>query len=207
MILFEKKTIVHNEIDYDKLAKAISKATNFEIDYDKLADSIVKASKADEVKAEKQRNQTLRKFRKKYKIIRNTSGRSICVKIANTIRIFHGFLNYNKEQSEEPVMTFELIRLFSTLFFFILEIIFIALGGLIIYHASTYESIILRFLVGVIGLFTVIFSNFFRIAKIEINEMDNKEMINTVFSSIMAFLGVVFAAIAILQGGGCNCVR
>ena len=44
MALFEKKTIVKNEIDYDKLAKAIAKESNLAIDYEKLTESIPKLS-------------------------------------------------------------------------------------------------------------------------------------------------------------------
>lgn len=45
MALFEKKTIINTEIDYDKLADTIAKTKSIEIDYDKLVKSIINDSK------------------------------------------------------------------------------------------------------------------------------------------------------------------
>ena len=59
MALFEKRTIIRNEIDYEKLAHAI-KQSEATIDYDKLAEAIVKASKAEEIEEMTKHKETMR---------------------------------------------------------------------------------------------------------------------------------------------------
>jgi len=198
MALFEKKTIIKNEIDYDKLAEAIGKYNKNEIDYDRLAEAIVKASKAEEKEEQKKREEILKAYRQKYKIDDNDTGFSF----KNFWRCMRAVLEYGKKQSEVPVMTFDLMRGISSVFFFLIELAFIVFGFIIIGYAGfMLPRWINRLAFGFLGLVFVFFSCFFRIARIEVSVMEDKDRLNIVFSSIMALLSVIFAIIAIFQGG------
>ena len=80
MALFEKKTIINTEIDYEKLADTIAKTKSIEIDYDKLVKSIINDSKDFEKKEseeEEKRQNALKDLRKKYKIQDKISGKEV----------------------------------------------------------------------------------------------------------------------------------
>ena len=199
MALFEKKTIIQNEIDYDKLAQAI-KLSQTEIDYNKLAKAIVEASKAEEIEKDRKRKQTFRKYRKRYRIIKDTSNKGICVKVANSFRSIHGFLNYNKVESEESELTFEMIKGISAFFFWIIEISLIIVGYLSIIGAFSIDSILERMIISLCGFSMVFLASVFRVIRLEVSAMKDKECINIVFSSIMAFGGVLLAFASLLMG-------
>jgi len=200
MALIEKKTIVKNEINYEKLAQAISH-TNNEIDYERLAKAIVSASKAEEIESEKRRKAVLRQHRHKYHIIQNTSRKGIGVKIANTIRTIHGFLNYNEEQSETPVLTFELLKGVSGLFFLFVEVGLIIFGYFNIGAAAFIaKTLIERIGYCVMGFSFVLLGSVFRVIRLEVGAMKSRELINVVFSSLMAFIAALFTTLAFLKG-------
>lgn len=206
MALFEKKTIINTEIDYEKLADTIAKTKNIEIDYDKLAKSIINVSKCFEEKKEteeeEQRQNALKELRNKYKIQEEISGKGVSVffkKIANNFKYIRAFLGYNEKQAAHPVMTFDLMRAISGLFFLIIEVIFIVLGGAIIFNASFYEKISDRTVYAFLGFFIVFLASFFRIPKLEVNVMKNKEMLITIFSVIMAFIAALFTVLSFVK--------
>lgn len=196
MALFEKRTIIRNEIDYEKLAHAI-KQSEATIDYDKLAEAIVKASKAEEIEEMTKHKETMKKFREKYKIDENKKHSFI-----NTLRYCRAFLEYGEEQSDAPVMTFDLLKGFAGFAFLLIEIIAISFGLFMIgYTAFNVPSILDRIIFSFFGFLIVYIGSIFRIARIEVSVMEDKERINIVFSSIMALLGVIFALIALFQKG------
>ncbi len=195
MALFEKKTIIKNEINYDKLAEAIGKCNKNEIDYDKLAEAIVKASKAEEAEEMIKHEETMKKFREDYNIDENKK-----LNLINIWRYLRAFLEYGEEQSDAPVMTFELLKAFTGFFFLFVEIAIITIGFLIIGYTALYDSSILKRVSCCLFGFSIIYTgSIFRIARIEVTAMKDKERINIVFSSIMTLLSTVFAFISIIQ--------
>lgn len=194
MALFEKKTIIKNEIDYEKLAKAI-KQSSAEIDYNKLAEAIVKASNAAEKEESEKRKECMKEFRKKYKI----DDDDIRFSLTNFWRCSRAFLEYGEKQSEVPVMTFEMLKSVSALFFLALEVVLILFGfWLIGYALFEIPQLGSRVITNIWGLLIIIFGCFFRIPRIEVSVMKDKDRINIVFSSIMALLCAVFALLAII---------
>lgn len=195
MALFEKRTVIHNEIDYDKLSNAISKQNHSEIDYDKLAEAIVKATKAEKAEEMTKHKETMEKFRGRYKIDENKKHSLI-----NILRVFRAFFEYGEEQSDAPVMIFDLFKFLTGISFLLIEIITITFGLYMIgYTAFKDPNILDRIGKSIFGFSIVLIGSMFRIAKIEARVMEDKECINIVFSSIMALWGVIFAFIALFH--------
>ena len=99
-------------------------------------------------------------------------------------------------------MTFDLLKGFAGFAFLLIEIIAISFGLFMIgYTAFNVPSILDRIIFSFFGFLIVYIGSIFRIARIEVSVMEDKERINIVFSSIMALLGVIFALIALFQKG------
>lgn len=197
MALIEKRTVIHNEIDYDKLAQAIKQSETV-IDYDKLADAIVKASNAAETAENEKRKECMKKYREKYKI----DDDDVKLSFSNFWRCLRAFLEYGEKQSEVPVMTFDILKGVSALFFLVLEVIIIGFGFYIIgYTFFKIPQIGQRIYSSILGFLIIIFGSFFRIPRLEVRVMKDKERINIVFSSIMALLCAVFALLALFKKG------
>lgn len=189
MPLIDKRTIIKSEIDYDKLAAAI-----------------VKASRPREEMENQKREEALRELRKKYRIeeISETGMRGWCKRIKNNYRWIRAFLGYDSKLSTSPVMAFELMRLISSFFFFIVQIMLIVIGYILIF-APTIDAILgihrhWSILSALYGFISVWLSTFFRIAHLEVSSMTNKELINMIFSSLMAFVAALFTVLTFIRG-------
>ena len=204
MPLIDKRTIIKNEIDYDKLGQTIANATSDNIDYDKLATAIVMATQTQEKEDNQLREEALKELREKYKIKEDIQGKGIQAywgKLLNGLRYCRAFLGYNSKQATSPVITFELMRTMSSFFFLVIEIAHIVIGALCIAGAFFNTYWYQRLFTALLGLIAIFMSNFFRVSRLEVEAMTNKEILNIVFSAIMAFLGTAFAFIALFQGG------
>ena len=197
MALIEKKTIVKTEIDYDKLAKAIAKANNTAIDYDKLAKAIITANKAEKEADNMGNNEAIERFRKKYKLEFDEKG-ELKKGLKNQFRCFRAYLEYGKEDVGQPFLLFEVFKAIPILIIFMMEC-FCCLFGLIIIFTSVKDGNIFN-RVGYcsIGVAAIMFGSVLRILKIEITAVSKTEVVNMIFSSMMALLCALFAFLALV---------
>ena len=129
MALIEKKTIVKTEIDYDKLAKAISKTNNTAIDYDKLAESINKAilqSREDEKKEKtNEEEQEIANWRSMYgfKELQDDAKlhQKIGVGLYNDWIALKSFIFYKKKYAQNTSMTFNFMALLCSIIFSVIS--------------------------------------------------------------------------------------
>ncbi len=205
MALFEKKTIVKNEIDYDKLAKAIAKESNLAIDYEKLTESITKAfiqNKENEKKEkaiEEEKNTA--NWRKTYgfkDIAKNDKWyRKIGVGLYNDLIALKVFILYKKDYAQKSAMTFGFMALICSIIFTVAQYIF--LGGAIAVTVLVVKGKIDPIFI-LLDLFFLFFFNLMRVIKIEIDQMKDNDIINMVFSSLMAFIAALFTVLAFIRG-------
>lgn len=184
MALFEKKIIVKNEIDYDKLAYAIEKA---------IAESETEKKKQiekEEEEVDKNWRKTigLKEHEKKENFFKH-----ICINISNFFHMLKTFINYKNNYAKDTRMTFTFMAMISAFIFGTLQFMFILLSVVIIYLViiATVSAWFLLFL-----LFTVFFAQLMHIIVMEIDQMENNEMINMIFSSLMAFIAALFTVIS-----------
>lgn len=187
--------------------KADNKQTNInynvEIDYDKLAKCITNAiieSKSEEKKLieneEKELNINWHKTigLKEHGVNENIFKR-ICISISNAFHIFKTFIFYKKDYAQNPRMAFGFMVMILLAIFGILRLMFFLLSVAIIYllATGTVSKLFLIFL-----LYTLFFERLMRIIGLEIDQMEDKEMINMIFSSLMAFIAALFATISFI---------
>jgi len=206
MALIEKKIIVKPEIDYDKLAKAITKTktNNTSIDYDKLAESINKAllqSREDEKKEKaNEEEQEIANWRSMFgfKELKDDAKlhQKIGVGLYNDWIALKSFIFYKKRYAQNTSMTFNFMALICSIIFLAIQLAFLA--GAIALVALVYNGKIApEFLVfEVIILF---FFNMMRVIRLEIDQMKENDMINMVFSSLMAFIAALFTTLAFFK--------
>lgn len=202
MIISKKRKVRNNvELDYDKLGKTIANNTcNVTIDYDKLATSIVKAlnnTKEQETRLKEESNEQQRKevFRKLGIDTNGTKKNIIKRGWAN----FWMPVRYKREYVTDHSLVFDLMKTISTTFFIILTLGFILVGFVIIGNSFSYESIFDRGAYASVGFVLVYFSNVFRVASHETDRMTDKEDISRTFTSIIAFLSIIVAAVGVVM--------
>ncbi|MCR5020841.1 hypothetical protein [Ruminococcus sp.] len=196
MALFEKKTIIKNEIDYEKLADIIIKTKQVDIDYDKFASSFIDAIEKNKKEAQNSEN-------KKREIQRETTLHDLGVgkgdltnnKFKDFIKQFFAVLKMKREHLGYHDVIADLKKTLSQIFFQILEIALILFGYIIILRSAFYASIIYRISYSFLGFTFVFFSNVFRIASYEVELMEDESKINETFISVLTFINVI-AAIA-----------
>lgn len=205
MALIEKKVYIKNDIDYEKIEEIISdNAQNFEIDYGKLAEAIVKANndaeeerkkryleQADAENAEfltkigvKEIPENENKLKRKW--------RSFC----NNWHYFLTFIFYKQEYATSPIMTFEIMKMVAGFFLGIIEKIFFILGIVFMVVAFKYTNVADIISIIIMGLILFVISRFFRISKLEVNNIQEQETITSIYSSIISFISLVMATIA-----------
>ena len=204
MALIEKKTIVKTEIDYDKLAKAISKTNNTAIDYDKLVESINKAllqSREDEKKEKiNEEEQKIANWRSMYgfKELQDDAKlhQKIGVGLYNDWIALKTFIFYKKRYAQNTSMTFSFMALICSIIFFVIQYAFLAgaIALAVFVFKGEIEPVFFAF-----EVIILIFFNIMRIIRLEIDQMKENDMINMVFSSLMAFIAALFTTLAFLK--------
>ena len=175
-----------------------------EIDYDKLADAIVKGimeSTARE-RQNQQRNEVKKQeeWDKKIGFIKHTDGEKFIkrkwVEFLNGLIALKAFIFYKKEYTSETRFSFEMMQMICTAILYLICFAFLGLSILIIVCVAVYHMPIwiLSFL-----LITLFFARFVHIISMEIEQMQNNEMINMIFSSLMAFIAALFTVLAFIR--------
>lgn len=191
-----------------------------EIDYDKLADAIVKAQIDFKVyeknEAEKQEEIDRKNWRKiiGYEVIDQnwTWRKKKWQAIKNDWATLKSVFTFKVENAKTPRLTFELMRLGTGMIYGICEWTLYLLGMFFIVSPFiSKDAFLLNYGNIGLGFLSILFGKIIRIAKLEVENVKDKEMLNMIFSANMTFVSVILAVIAIVislfQGGGCNCVK
>lgn len=178
-----------------------------EIDYDKLADAIVKAQIDFKVyeknEAEKQEEIDRKSWRKIIgyeEIDQNWTWRKKKWQaFKNGVFTLKAIFFFKAENAKTPRLTFELIRLGTGMIYNLCEWCLYCLCFLfIIAIFSLKANIFTAIEYTVLAIMSAIFGKIIRIAKLEVENIKDKEILNMIFSANMAFVGVILAAIAII---------
>ncbi|MCR5478729.1 MAG: exosortase/archaeosortase family protein [Ruminococcus sp.] len=196
MALIEKKTIVKNEIDYDKLAEIILMSRQTEINYDKLATALLDA--VEKKKEERERLEREQVLQHKEEILHQLgAGKDDLTGnvILDFVKQFKMVLKIKREHQYNNNIITELKKTLSQMFFRFMEFAFIFVGFAIIMMSAFYSSIGERIAYSFSGFGIVFLSNIFRIACYEAEEMQSDTKINNTYDSILTFISTI-AAIA-----------
>ena len=205
MALFEKKTIIKNEIDYDKLAKAIANTQKGEINSRQLEESFVNAIhlyKEDEIrKAEKEKEERKEKWLKSIGYIDDSQVdnrlKKYLIHNINNFILLKTFVFYKREYAKDVKMSFMFMMLVCSIIFLLLELAFLVFTLVLSYYIIISKSNLLYLSLNLVLLF---FAKLMHIIRLEIEQMQDKEMINMIFSSLMAFIAALFTVLAFIRG-------
>lgn len=191
-----------------------------DIDYDKLAEAIVKAHKEIKTSEEKEAKKQEKEERKEwYRIIGYkeidenwTWRRKKWQSFKNDCATLKSVFTFKAENAKTPRLAFELMRLGTGMIYGICEWTLYLLGMFFIVFPFISKDVFFLDYGNIgLGFLSIFFGKIIRIAKLEVENVKDKEMLNMIFSANMTFVGVILAVIAIVislfQGGGCNCVK
>lgn len=175
-----------------------------DIDYDKLAEAFVKAQKKIKDTEEKEIENQLKDDRKEWlKIIgyvEYPESEKWLLKrwhsAKNDLAIFKSIITFKAKDAKKPRLTFELIRLGTSMIY--------GLSSLILYIIALFFLCTLFLLTGFDKVYSLLaipaflFARIIRIAELEVENLKDKELLNTIFTANMTFVGVILAAVAII---------
>ena len=200
-----KKTIVKNEIDYDKLAKAIANESNSAIDYEKLTKSIIDAINQNKENENKNKaheeEQKIANWRDMFGLKEYHEDakwyQKLDVGLYNDWIALKSFIFYKKKYAKNTSITFGFMALICSIIFFFIQYAFLvgAIALAVLVYKGEIEPVFLLF-----ELFLLFFFNVMRIIRLEIDQMKENDMINMVFSSLMAFIAALFTTLAFFKG-------
>lgn len=177
---------------------------NVDIDYDKLAETIVKAHKEIKETEEKEIEQQVTDDRKEWlRIIGYVeypeNEKWILKKwhsAKNDWATFKSIITFKANDAKTPRLSFELIRLGTSMIY--------GISSLILYIIALFFLSALIFLTGFDKIYSALaipaflFARIIRIAELEVENLKDRELLNTIFTANMTFVGVVLAAVAII---------
>lgn len=180
---------------------------NNEIDYNKLAEAIVKAQKIEKEQQIKEKEQTFIEWRNSlgYK---EYSDKSELAKnfltIGNRIKVFFKLMFISKNKKIETSFSAIFLQTLLGGFFNFLKhatlissILFI---GFMFYHPEIdfekYHYIVLS----VLAILSFLYSRLFRLISIEIDQMNDKEQLLSLFTAVVAIIPLVEIAFNFLKG-------
>lgn len=178
-----------------------------DIDYDKLAEAIVKAHKKIKAQEEKEAEDKRNTERQEWlKIIgcRDYPDNEKWLRrkwheFKNNCAVLKTLFTFKKKDAKTPRLSFELMRLGATAVYGICELLLYMMAvSFVVYTIIANETAGSIYLSVAYGFITVLFARIIRIARFEIENIKDKEMLNTIFSATMAFIGVVLAVIALI---------
>lgn len=183
----QETTIKVTEIDYDKLAKSITKA--------------ILESKNEENKQNEQKEEELsRNWRRTIGLKEHTENeklfKHIGISISNFFHSLKAFVFYKKSYAKDTRMAFAFMALISSMIFDVLEWMFIAISAAVVYLVVI-KTVSVWFLS--ILILTLFFAKLMRIIRMEIDQMESNEMINMIFSSLMAFIAALFTVLSFVK--------
>ena len=172
------------EIDYEKLAKCITNAIiESKDEVEKLTEQ-----KEEEIDRNWRKTIGLKEYKQNEKLFKRWA-----IDISNFYHMMKTLVFYKRNYAQDVRMTFPFMAMISSMIFNCLRLLFILLSLSIIYLVvtATIPAWSLIFL-----LLTLLFAQIMHIIAMEIDQMENNEMINMVFSSLMAFIAALFTVIS-----------
>lgn len=184
-------------------------SVNVDIDYDKLAEAIVKAQKIEKEQQIKEKEQAFIEWRNSLGYKEYSNKNKIAKKFltfGNRIKVSFKLMFLSKNKKIEASFSaiflqtllvgfFNFLKL-ATLISSILFIVFI------FYHPEIdfekYHYIVLSGL----AIFLFLYSRFFRLISIEIDQMNDKEQLLSLFTAVVAIIPLVEIAFNFLKGVG-----
>lgn len=184
-------------------------SVNVDIDYDKLAEAIVKAQKIEKERQIKEKEQAFIEWRNSlgYK---EYSDKSKLLKkfltFGNRIKVSFKLMFLSKNKKIETSFSAIFLQTLLMGFFNFLKhatlissILFI---GFMFYHPEInfekYHYIILS----VLAIFSFLYSRFFRLISIEIDQMNDKEQLLSLFTAVIAIVPLFEVVFNFLKGMG-----
>lgn len=181
-----------------------------DIDYDKLAEAIVRAhhqiKEQEEIEA---KNKKISEDQEWHKIIGCTNYHGdekwiqrLWHEVLNNMSVLISLFTFRKKDVKDTRLSFGLMQLGSMAVYgifewalYILAIFCIVFMVFAVMAKRAFWTICLSLIWGFVA---VLLARIFRIAKFEIENLKDKEMVNMVFSANMAFIGVIFTVIGLL---------
>lgn len=176
----------------------------FNIDYDELAKAIVKARNIEKVEEEKYRKEKKAEYRKKIGF--KEDGNKIAL-FFNHFWCSLKLLICPKKYIDisELRANYAIMSTFLTILYFIIEsiLIIISLAGLIALILPSFAvAIKFEVITGIpYTVLALLFSRIFHIARIELDNLNNKEQLYAVFSAMVSFVALVVAIMALITQG------
>lgn len=180
---------------------------NVEIDYDKLAEAILNAHDKIKEKERKKQDEEAKKqqteWHRKIGYIEYPKDEKWTKRYIHNIRNFFVLLwttlTFKSEYADKPRVSFELMRLATESIFGFYEFL-LYVSAVLMFCALIVSRFSVQSCLGCLplGFVLVLFARFFRIARLEADNMTDKETLNTIFSANLAFIGAILAVVAII---------
>ena len=193
MSLFSRKTQTV-EIDYDKLAQAIVKAQE-QADKDVIKNAVIAAN--DELE-----NRKVLELEKANEEWQNSLGfnKNENIKNYNIIKVLFKILFLKKEKAKFSVANNILVKMVLIISYWILEwLIYFGIVILIVATIIGKSLTMVTFLI-LAGVIAFIFARIVRIARFEVDNINDKDYLVSLLSSITSVIAMVVAIIALWKG-------
>ncbi|HJD23829.1 MAG TPA: hypothetical protein H9694_06760 [Firmicutes bacterium] len=182
-----------------------------EIDYEKLADAIVAAHERIEKDAEHKAERETKHWkeligRKEYSHEKNRVKRA-CLNGANSIRCTLKILFIKKKDAKTDRGTFVLLKtLLVDIFWLAKWFLYLLSLGLIFssFYDLAQKSFAFNGLYILYALFAWIVARLFRLVALEVDNMEDRNYLFAVFSSVTSFVAMILALVALFLEG-CTC--
>lgn len=181
------------EIDYDKLAEALTKAEA------KMQEEKQKKEKEEHEKMQIQWEKALKcpRYRGDKKILQFLDW------LTRPFRIIFGLVTFRKKNATTENATYALFRICNEYLLSVYQYAFYFLTlrmGICIWNYDEFSKLFSIKIGGYVGLGILFFiiAQTIRVAKLEAANSQNKETITTIFNSIVSFTAMVFAVIAVI---------
>lgn len=184
-------------------------SVNLDIDYDKLAEAIVKAQKIEKEQQFKEKEQAFFEWRNElgYKEHNDKHGliKTLLI-IGNRFIYAFRLMFVSKKRKIETSFSAILLQTLSVGFFNFLKtgtlmssILFI---GFMFYHPDIIFKNYYYFVLLGLAIVSFIYSRFFRLISIEIDQMNDKEQLLSVFTAVVAIVPLFEFVLNFLKGVG-----
>ena len=195
----KNNTTVVNNID----------SVNLEIDYDKLAEAIVKARKKEEEQLTKEKQETFNEWRKSlgYKDYSDKRGFvKLIYTFGNRFLFVLRLMFISKKRKIEISFSATLLQTILVGVFNVLKhgalLSSLVLLVLMFYHPNVVLEIYHYFILFCFAISSFVYSRFFRLVSMEIDQMNDKEQLLSLFTAVIALVPLVELVTDFLKGVG-----
>lgn len=177
-----------------------------DIDYERLADAIVKAhdriAKTETKEKESQEKAEHDEWFNIIGYVEYPENENLLLRIwhsvKNDVAIFKSVITFKAKDAKKPRLSFELIRHGTSSIYGICKVILYLIAlfflSVLIWGVGSNKSY------GLLSIPIFLFARIIRIAQLEVKNLKDKELLNTIFSANMTFVGTILAALSIILG-------